>query len=44
MVTPNKPVNVGSSINTTKDGFTITLKYAENEDIEVSWFLVEERK
>jgi len=44
LVTPERPVAVGSKINSAKDGFVITLDKQEKTDLTVSWFLVEEKK
>ena len=44
LVTPERPVAVGSKMNETGDGFIITLKESEAEDLKVNWLLVETNK
>jgi hypothetical protein len=41
LVTPETPAAIGSKINDTKDGFIITLKDTETNDLPVNWLLVE---
>jgi len=44
LVTPERPVAIGSKMNETGDGFIITLKESEAEDLKVNWLLVETNK
>jgi hypothetical protein len=41
LVTPERPVALGSKVSDTADGFVITLKDAETEDLPVNWLLVD---
>lgn len=41
LVTPERPVALGSKINDTGDGFVITLKDSETTELTVSWLLVD---